>query len=39
MLNSSCEAGDAYVDQGQGAMLVVVRGPAFQQITLSAKVN
>ena len=37
-IDSSCDAGDSYIDEGHGAMLVVVEGPAFEQITLSAKV-
>ena len=38
-LDSECEAGDAYTDEGAGAMLVVVEGPAFEQITLSATIE
>jgi hypothetical protein len=36
-MDASCDA-YTYLDQGHGAMLVVVEGPAFQKITLSAKV-
>jgi len=38
-IDSSCDAGDSYIDQGHGAMLVVVQGPAFEQITFSAKLD
>ena len=39
-MNTTCGAGDAYtyMDQGHGAMLVVLEGPAFKQMKLRAKV-
>ena len=39
MIDSSCDAGDSYVDEGHGAMLVVVESPVFEEITLSAKLD
>jgi hypothetical protein len=37
-IDSSCDAGDSYIDEGHGAMLVVVESPAFEKVTLTAKV-
>ena len=36
-VDSSCDTGDAYVDKGASAMLLVVEGPAYESITLSAE--
>lgn len=38
-LDSSCDAGKSYIDKGAGAMLLIVEGPAFEQITVSAKLE
>jgi len=38
-LDSACDAGESYVDEGSGAMLLVLEGPAYEQITLSAKLS
>jgi len=38
-LDSACDAGESYVDEGSGAMLLVLEGPAYEQITLSAKLT
>jgi hypothetical protein len=38
-LDSSCDAGDTYIDEGAGAMLLVVEGSAYESITLSAKLD
>jgi len=38
-LDSSCDAGKPYIDEGSGAMLLIVEGPAFEQITVSAKLE
>jgi len=38
-LDSNCDAGESYIDEGSGAMLLIVEGPAFQQITVSARLE
>ena len=38
-LDSGCEIGEVFMDHGSGAMLLIVEGPAFEQITVGARLE